>query len=155
MVIFILAALISFATGSSWGTMGILMPLVVPLVWNTGLANHLPMTEIHSLIFGSVSSVLAGSVWGDHCSPISDTTILSSSASHCNHIEHVRTQLPYALVVGVVSVFALIAAFVLEIPVWIIYPAGFAVLFGIIHRFGRSPETEGATGLSALEDLDD
>jgi Na+/H+ antiporter NhaC len=142
MVIFILAALISFATGSSWGTMGILMPLVVPLVWNTGIANHLPMAETHSLIFGSVSSVLAGSVWGDHCSPISDTTILSSSASHCNHIEHVRTQLPYALVVGVVSVISLIAAFVWEIPVWIIYPVGFAVLFAIIYRFGRSPETE-------------
>jgi len=141
-VIFILAGLISFATGSSWGTMGILMPLAIPLVWNTCNLQGLPIDISSKLIFGSVSAVLAGSVWGDHCSPISDTTILSSSASHCFHIEHVRTQLPYALTVGAVSVLAAIGVFILNMPIWIIYIFGILILLGIIFRFGVQLEAE-------------
>ena len=100
-LVFLLAAATAFATGSSWGTMGILMPLVVPLAWNVLAADGLHTTgEYHHIIYSAVSAVLAGAVWGDHCSPISDTTILSSLASQCDHIDHVRTQLPYALTVG-------------------------------------------------------
>ncbi|ACY48533.1 Na+/H+ antiporter NhaC family protein [Rhodothermus marinus] len=104
-LVFVLAAATAFATGTSWGTMGILLPLVVPLAWHVLAASGLHTeTEYHHIIYSTVSAVLAGAVWGDHCSPISDTTILSSMASGCDHIEHVRTQLPYALFVGIVAV---------------------------------------------------
>ena len=94
--VFVLAALVSFATGTSWGTMAILFPLVVPLA-------HQIAPGQETILLGTVSSILAGSVWGDHCSPISDTTVLSSMATSCDHVDHVRTQLPYALLVGGVS----------------------------------------------------
>ena len=94
--VFVLAALVSFATGTSWGTMAILFPLVVPLA-------HQVAPGQETILLGTVSSILAGSVWGDHCSPISDTTVLSSMATSCDHMDHVRTQLPYALLVGFVS----------------------------------------------------
>jgi Na+/H+ antiporter NhaC len=93
-VVFVLAALVSFATGTSWGTMAILFPLVVPLAHQVAPGNE-------GILLGTISSILAGAVWGDHCSPISDTTILSSMAASCDHMDHVRTQLPYALAVGV------------------------------------------------------
>jgi Na+/H+ antiporter NhaC len=95
--VFIMAALVSFATGTSWGTMAILFPLVVPLAHQIAPGNE-------TILLGTVSSILAGSVWGDHCSPISDTTVLSSMATSCDHMDHVRTQLPYALLIGSVSV---------------------------------------------------
>ncbi len=94
--VFVLAALVSFATGTSWGTMAILFPLVVPLA-------HSVAPGQETILLGTVSSILAGSVWGDHCSPISDTTVLSSMATSCDHMDHVRTQLPYALFIGGVS----------------------------------------------------
>jgi len=88
--IFLVAAAVSFATGTSWGTMAILTPLAVPLVLD------LPASE-PAILAATVSAILGGAVFGDHCSPISDTTILSSMASSCDHVDHVRTQLPYAL----------------------------------------------------------
>lgn len=144
-IIFIISAGTSFATGSSWGTMGILMPISVPLVWNLGLGADIPVDVTHELIYASVSAVLAGSVWGDHCSPISDTTILSSIASQCDHIEHVRTQLPYALVAGVVSVAAIIAATVYDVSPWIIYPSGILILLAVLFKFGRFASLEDPT----------
>lgn len=103
-IVFVLAAATAFATGTSWGTMGILVPLVVPLSWSVMQVNGMTDAGDFHILYSSVASVLAGAVWGDHCSPISDTTILSSMASGCDHIEHVRTQLPYAGLVGVVAV---------------------------------------------------
>ena len=95
--VFVVAAAIAFATGTSFGTMGILMPIVFPLV--VGIAPG----EAH-LLLASAASVLAGACFGDHCSPISDTTVLSSMSAGCDHLEHVKTQLPYALTVGGLSV---------------------------------------------------
>lgn len=95
-LVFLVAAITSFATGTSWGTMGILFPLVVPL------AHGIAPGDTH-LLLGAISGILAGSVWGDHSSPVSDTTILSSLASSCDHMDHVRTQLPYAFLVALVS----------------------------------------------------
>ena len=105
-VTFLLAAAVSFATGTSWGTMAILMPLVYPLgamlPGAEGIADAVA-TRIH---LAAVSAVLAGAVFGDHCSPISDTTIMSSLATGSDHVDHVRTQLPYAVLVAVVAVVA-------------------------------------------------
>ncbi len=114
---FLLAALTAFATGSSWGAMGILIPLIVPIAWNMLTAQHGIDSNYFYIIYITIASILAGAVWGDHCSPISDTTILSSMASGCDHIEHVRTQIPYAFLAG-----------------------GFAMIVGIIPvSFGLSP----------------
>ncbi|TYP92178.1 transporter, NhaC family [Fodinibius salinus] len=141
-IVLLLSALTAFATGSSWGTMGILMPLVVPLAWEIGNNTGLPFEITHEIIYASVSSVLAGSVWGDHCSPISDTTILSSIATQCDHVEHVNTQLPYAMIVGTISITSMIGMLVVGIPWWIIYPLGIALIVGIIFKFGKIPDPE-------------
>jgi len=141
-IVLLLSALTSFATGSSWGTMGILMPLVVPLAWEIGNNTGLPYEITHEIIYASVSAVLAGSVWGDHCSPISDTTILSSIATQCNHIEHVNTQLPYAMIVGTLSILGMLGMLVLGIPWWIIYPLGVAIIVAIIFKFGKIPDPQ-------------
>jgi Na+/H+ antiporter NhaC len=101
-IIFLVAGLTSFATGTSWGTMAILMPIVIPLSHSVSGLYGLDAIESTLILQGVISSVLAGCVFGDHCSPISDTTILSSMASGCNHVDHVRTQLPYAILIAVV-----------------------------------------------------
>lgn len=103
-IVFIICGLISFATGTSWGTMAIVMPIVIPLAAKLSVYSNLDSSGTTLIIYGVISSVLAGSVFGDHCSPIADTTILSSMASHCNHIDHVKTQMPYAVLVGFVCI---------------------------------------------------
>ncbi|MFH5883396.1 Na+/H+ antiporter NhaC family protein [Halalkalibaculum sp. DA3122] len=141
MVLF-LSAITAFATGSSWGTMGILMPLVVPLAWEIGNSSGLGFEVTHEIIYACVSAVLGGSVWGDHCSPISDTTILSSIATQCDHVEHVNTQLPYAMIVGAISILAMVGVLVLSIPWWVIYPLGVVVIIAVIFKFGKIPDPE-------------
>ncbi|MFC2103970.1 Na+/H+ antiporter NhaC family protein [Bacteroidota bacterium] len=135
---FIFAALVAFSTGSSWGTMAILYPLILPASWliaqNAGLDHEGSLT----IFYNVVSAVLAGSVMGDHCSPISDTTILSSLASSCNHIEHVRTQLPYALTVGGVSIIIGTIPSAFGVSSWILFPAGLFVLFLIVKFVAKS-----------------
>ena len=96
-VVFLVAAAVSFATGTSWGTMAILTPLAVPLVLEASAGNL-------DILEATVAAILGGAVFGDHCSPISDTTILSSMASGCDHVDHVRTQLPYALFSATVAI---------------------------------------------------
>ncbi|MCB0707612.1 MAG: Na+/H+ antiporter NhaC family protein [Saprospiraceae bacterium] len=103
-LVFILAAMIAFSTGSSWSTMAILYPIAIPTTWAICMAQGLEPGISMEILLNVIAVVLAASVLGDHCSPISDTTILSSLASECNHIDHVRTQLPYALTVGVFSI---------------------------------------------------
>ncbi len=97
---FIFSAFIAFSTGSSWGTMAIIYPLILPACWKICVEYDFAMDDTLPIFYNVVSTVLAGSVLGDHCSPISDTTILSSLASSCNHLNHVKTQMPYALLVG-------------------------------------------------------
>ena len=93
-ILFITSAFISFSTGTSWGTFAIMIPIAVPTALYADASLSL-----------SIAAVLSGSVFGDHCSPISDTTIVSSMASACDHIDHVRTQLPYAVTIAIVSAF--------------------------------------------------
>ena len=90
-VTFLVGAVISFFTGSSWGTYAICIPLAVPMAYSfTG-------NQLGLLVYAAVGAVVSGGLFGDHCSPVSDTTVLSSLGSACDHIDHVRTQLPYAL----------------------------------------------------------
>ena len=138
-ITFVLSAATAFATGSSWGTMGILEPLVIPICHSLSrAAGHEVGSEPYTLyMLASIASVLAGSIWGDHCSPISDTTILSSMATGCDHIAHVRTQLPYALAVGLLGILvgSIPAAFGLS--AWISVLAGSLLVIGGVVGLGR------------------
>ena len=140
-IVFVLAAATAFATGSSWGTMGILLPLVLPLAWAVMQANDMVAIHDYHILYSTISTVLAGSVWGDHCSPISDTTILSSMASGCDHIEHVRTQLPYALLVGLVAIVVGIIPAGYGLPWWIGLLAGLIILFSVLKTIGREADS--------------
>lgn len=105
MLSFLIAGVIAFSTGTSWGTMAILTPIVIPLAYQLPLDDVLLAEATRNSIFlSSIASILAGATFGDHCSPISDTTIMSSMASGSDHIDHVRTQLPYAVIVAAISI---------------------------------------------------
>ena len=140
-ITFILSALIAFSTGSSWGTMAILYPLILPVSWMVSQNHGMDYNASLAIFNNVVSSILAGSVFGDHCSPISDTTILSSLASSCNHIEHVRTQLPYAIIVAVSGTLfgTLPAAY--GVPFYILFPLNILILYFVVVIFGKKVST--------------
>lgn len=96
-IVFVLSAVIAFATGTSWGTFGIMIPIVMPIAVGLAQAAQLSQNAEMNAVFICISAVLGGAVFGDHASPISDTTILSSTGAGCPHLEHVATQMPYAL----------------------------------------------------------
>ncbi len=139
-LVFLLAAVTAFTTGTSWGTMAILMPLIIPLSWAVMGVNGIADASGMHILYSSVACCLGGAVWGDHCSPISDTTVLSSVASGCNHIEHVRTQLPYALTVGIVGLTIGTIPGGLGLSPWISLLVGAAILFGVLRFFGRKAD---------------
>ena len=143
--VFVVAALISFATGTSWGTMAILLPLVIPLAvaLDPGLAGGDPFS--HTILLGGISSVMAGSIFGDHCSPISDTTVLSSMASGCDHVDHVRTQLPYALLVAFIGMFLGDLPTAYGLPPWVSLVAGAIVIWLVVRVLGRRVEDGSAS----------
>ena len=129
-IIFILGALISFATGTAYGTMSILMPLAIPLAWGVS-SGDLNFTIV------ATSGVLTGAIFGDHCSPISDTTILSSMGTSCNLMNHVQTQIYYAVFVAVVAiVFGYLPAG-LNVPWYIILPVGVVVMYVGLKFLGQ------------------
>ena len=119
--IFLIAVGLSFATGTSWGTFGILIPIVVGVFEKTD----------YNMMIISISSCMAGAVCGDHCSPISDTTIMSSAGAQCVHINHVSTQLPYAILVALVSVIAYLIAGFIKNP-WVSFSIAAILLFFIL-----------------------
>ena len=134
---FLLAALIGFSTGTSWGTMAILYPLILPASWLLCQEQGLNVEATMPLFYNVVASVLAGSVMGDHCSPISDTTIMSSLASSCNHMQHVSTQMPYALTVGATALLMGVLPTALGLPSWVAFLTGFAVLWLVVRFVGK------------------
>lgn len=116
-IIFLIAIGLSFATGTSWGTFGILIPIVVNCFQNTD----------YTMMIIAISACMAGAVCGDHCSPISDTTIMSSAGAECEHINHVSTQLPYAFTVAAVSFVTYIVAGLTK-SAWISLPVGIVLM---------------------------
>ena len=134
---FLLAALIGFSTGTSWGTMAILYPLILPASWLLCQGQGLSVDATMPLFYNVVASVLAGSVMGDHCSPISDTTIMSSLASSCNHLQHVKTQMPYALTVGGVAMLLGVLPTALGLSSWAAFLMAFVVLGLIVRIVGK------------------
>jgi Na+/H+ antiporter NhaC len=135
-IVFATAAAMSFATGTSWGTMAILLPLVIPLSVSLGGFTDTGPDIQYTILLGNVSSVLAGAIFGDHCSPISDTTVLSSMASGCDHVDHVRTQLPYAVIVAVVGMALGDIGTAYGLPVWVALLGGAGVLFAFLRFRG-------------------
>ena len=131
-LIFVLGAVISFSTGTAYGTMSILMPLAIPLAYK--------INPEMSFVIVSTSAVLTGAIFGDHCSPISDTTILSSMGAGCNHIDHVKTQMWYALFVAAITIlFGYIPAG-FGLPIYIVLPMSFVALFVGVMIFGKKVE---------------
>jgi Na+/H+ antiporter NhaC len=139
-LVFLTAGAISFATGTSWGTMAILFPIVIPLAVAMGAGIGFDGGDHYSILLGTISSVMAGSIFGDHCSPISDTTVMSSMATACDHIDHVRTQLPYALLVGVVAMLVGDIPTAYGVPPLLSIVVGLGILFVVLRIFGRPVE---------------
>ncbi len=139
-IVFLLAIGISFSTGTSWGTMSILTPIVIPLVFGTARSAGISIGEIEPILLASIAAILSGAVFGDHCSPISDTTIMSSMASAADHIDHVRTQLPYALTVGAVSLVFGYLFTAMGIHTLVSLLAGFIFLLLVLRIAGRMSE---------------
>lgn len=119
-LVFILCAIFSLATGTSWGTMTVFMPAVIPL------AVHIGGLDNKQLITTTISAVLGGAVWGDHCSPVSDTTILSAASSQVPLFDHCKTQLPYAFFIGICAICFGFA------PAGGGWPAGVCILLGLV-----------------------
>ena len=140
-VVFFIAAVTAFGSGSSWGVMAILMPLVIPLCWAVMENYGGPGPENIHILYSTIACVLTGAVWADHCSPISDTTILTSMASGCDLMDHVKTQMPYALIAGSIALFigTLPAGF--GVPWWLLLGLGFILLFIIINTYGKPTDT--------------
>lgn len=131
-LVFILGAIISFSTGTAYGTMGILMPLAIPLAYK--------INPDMSFVIVSTSAVLTGAIFGDHCSPISDTTILSSMGAGCNHIDHVKTQIWYSLFIAAITViFGYIPAG-LGISIYVVLPVALLAVFVGVQIFGKKVE---------------
>jgi Na+/H+ antiporter NhaC len=141
--VFLVAAVISFATGTSWGTMAILYPLVIPLAVAMGGAADPSQGAGWQLLLGSIAGVMAGALFGDHCSPISDTTVLSSMASGCDHVDHVRTQLPYALTVAVIAAVAGALPVGFGFSPWLSLAVSAAAVIAAVRVAGRRIETAG------------
>jgi len=137
-IIFLVAAATAFGTGSSWGVMAILMPLVIPLTWAVMVNNGAATPENYHILYSSIACVLTGAVWADHCSPISDTTILTSMASGCELMDHVWTQMPYAISTGAAALLlgTLPAGF--GAPWWILLLLGILSQGLVIRYFGRT-----------------
>lgn len=132
-IIFIISSIISFATGTSWGTMAIVIPLAVPMAYafvQNGGDPHL-MTV-------TIGTVLSGAIFGDHCSPISDTTIMSSMSAGADHLDHVKTQLPYSLTAAIVAGIAYIVSGFTSINSIITIIIGMAIMIGIVRFAGKS-----------------
>ena len=120
-IIFVVGCFLAFATGTSWGTFGILIPIVVAVFENSN----------PDLMIISISACMAGAVCGDHCSPISDTTIMASAGAQCNHVNHVSTQLPYAVSVAAISFITYIVAGFVQ-SAWISLPVGVVLTLGYL-----------------------
>lgn len=137
-IIFVLASIISFSTGTSYGTMGILMPLAIPLANAVGINAGLADLALSNYTIIAVSAVLTGAIFGDHCSPISDTTILSSMGASCDHIAHTRTQIVYAIVVGIIAIVFGYLPVSMGLNVWLSLALGTVAIIALLRFYGKS-----------------
>lgn len=135
LAVFGTGALIAFSTGTSWGTMGVLMPLAIPVIFS--LSGEAPDAERDRILVAAVGAVFSGAVLGDHCSPFSDTTIVASIASGVEPLDHVRTQLPFAAITALVAAICGFLPLGFGISVWWCLLGGIAVLLGLVLLFTK------------------
>lgn len=137
LAVFMLGCLIAFSTGTSWGTTAILMPIAVPLVF------ELSGGDTGTLLFATIGAVFTGAVFGDHCSPISDTTIMSSMSAASDHIDHVKTQIPYSLTVALIAIIVgYLPAAVIGLNPMISLVIGYGLAFAVVKFVGQKVENE-------------
>ena len=148
-IVFLIAGAMAFATGTSWGTMGILTPLSISLALRLDPVGG----PEGAIALSTCGAVLAGAIFGDHCSPISDTTVLSSRASGCDHLAHVKTQFPYAILVGVVCVVLGTIPSALGVSPWLCLIAGAAVLIVIMRLIAKVPIANAQVAESSVADV--
>ncbi|MBE0567809.1 MAG: Na+/H+ antiporter NhaC family protein, partial [Krumholzibacteria bacterium] len=137
LAVFVTGAVVSFATGTSWGTMGILFPLAIPAA--AGAIGHLEPAAQASFLHVTVAAVFSGAVFGDHCSPFSDTTIVSSIACGVEPHDHVRTQIPFALIAAATAAFLGFLPAGFGVPAWVSLVAGTAFLLVLPRLVRRRP----------------
>jgi Na+/H+ antiporter NhaC len=131
-IIFCLSGIIGFSTGTSWGTMALMLPIAAPL--------SVEISGDTVIVLASLAAVLDGAIWGDHCSPISDTTVLSSAASDCPHLDHVKTQAPYAILAMIAACSAGYLFITFVGVTWMTYPLGLIILVSGMYLLGQSPK---------------
>ncbi|HUH02335.1 MAG TPA: Na+/H+ antiporter NhaC family protein, partial [Kofleriaceae bacterium] len=134
---FIISAVIALATGSSFSTMAIVIPIAAPMAWHLTGDADLSAATIESIRYGTLGAVLSGAVFGDHCSPISDTTIMSSMSSASDHVDHVRTQAPYAFVCATVAGVVGFLPAGWGVSPLLTLPAGLAILAAVVFFVGK------------------
>lgn len=142
-MVFLVSGIVAFATGTSWGTMGLLVPLSIPIA--------IASSSDPVILYATAGAVLSGAIFGDHCSPISDTTVLSSQASGCDHINHVKTQMPYAMLAAGVSILLGSLPAGLGVSPWLMLPIGTIATVAIVYLIGRRPTEASTEDLSATE----
>jgi Na+/H+ antiporter NhaC len=147
---FLVASAVSLATGTSWGTMGLITPLAIGITHGLLQSDTGPPPVDHPLLLATIGAVLAGAIFGDHCSPVSDTTILSSRTSMCDHIQHVRTQLPYTFLAAALSC-PLLVGVGWGLNPWMMMVLGFASLAGAVRLLGK-PVVEPASSEPVAND---
>lgn len=143
-IVFIISSLISIATGTAWGTMAIVVPLALPLA-----ESYVEMGADPNMLIVTISTVLSGAILGDHVSPISDTTIMSSMAAGADHLDHVSTQMPYAMVVAVVSIICYLIEGLTGAPAALVLILGLALIYIIVRFRGKSVLEEDLKGKTA------
>ncbi len=146
---FFLSALIASATGTSWGTMAVLFPVVIPLVAEAAMN---PSTE--GVFMATASAILGGAVFGDHCSPISDTTVLSSIACASDHVDHTRTQAPYALTIGAITIGLGYVPAGFGLSPWISLVLSVGALWAVLRFLGQSPEVDAAAPVGKTAEVE-
>ena len=138
-IAFIGAGAMAVAVGSSFTTMGLMVPMFIPLasavVSSTGDVN----VAVHPVFLATIGAILAGAIFGDHCSPISDTTVLSSAAAGCDHLQHVSTQVPYAIVIAAAALLLGYLPIGFGVPWWVALPLSTAAAIGVVLFLGTSP----------------
>jgi len=139
LITFLVSAVIALATGSSFSTMAIVIPLAAPMVWAV-TGGDVAATADWGVRYATLAAVLSGAVFGDHCSPISDTTIMSSMASGSDHLDHVRTQTPYAILIAAVSMVVGYIPAGFGLSPWLSLPLGFAILTATVLLLGKKAE---------------
>lgn len=141
-IAFVASGAIAVSVGSSFATMGLMVPMFIPLAAGILGGPDAAVSPDDPVFLATIGAILAGAIFGDHCSPISDTTVLSSAASGCDHLHHVATQVPYALVIAISSVLFGYLPIGFGVPWWIALPLSTAVCVGAIVFFGKAPDEE-------------